>query len=110
MRTTIMLSILIIALFASCTKEEVRQDACLDQVLEVYDMVRYDGRDIECEFFLTEYLLNNQRVFVLGSHCADVIVVPVDCGGQDLCEEWEESVCLEFPLNATRIGFVGISE
>jgi hypothetical protein len=108
-RLTLTIAFLII--FAmSCSKDETLDLDCIERKLEEFNMVKFSGQEIGCEFFLDLYLYENEQYFLLGSHCVDMISYPIDCEGNSLCENGADPECKKFYKNSTRIGIVGIGE
>ncbi|WP_152425077.1 hypothetical protein [Nafulsella turpanensis] len=92
---------------SACTEEDITTN-CVDEVLEAQGMVPYQGQDIGCKFFLSLYEYESQQYFLLGNACADMVVYPTACSGNQLCNSTAE--CTEFYENARYIGIVGIEE
>lgn len=101
-----LISVLLFALSA-CGKEDVKIN-CVEDVLEAQGMVPYQGQDIGCQFFLSLYEYEEEQYFLLGNSCAEIVVYPTDCNGDQLCNSTEE--CTDFYENARYIGIVGIEE
>lgn len=103
--------IIFVFLFSACDKEEVSCiDDCKDDYLSKHGMVSYSGQEIGCKTFVSLYEYKNKQYYVLGNHCADMVVYPTDCTGNKLCESGEDNVCKDFYKNAKYIGVVGIKE
>ena len=81
---------------------------CVDQVLEIKGMVKYDQQELGCSTFLELYKFNGRQYFYLRNHCADMITYPFDCSGNQLCEIGENQNCIDFYETAEYIGIVGI--
>lgn len=94
----------------SCSENETIEFDCIETKLEQLEMVEFSGQDIGCKYFLELYNNNNKQYFLLGNHCADMISYPIDCNGNKLCKNGEDSKCRDFYKNANRIGIVGIEE
>ncbi len=73
-------------------------------------MIAYNGQEIGCKFFLELYHYQDNDFFLLGSHCADMTSYPIDCEGNVLCEDLEDTICMDFYLNSERIGIIGIDK
>jgi hypothetical protein len=70
-------------IFISCHKNKTEeiQNGCIEQVLKDNGMVRYNGEDIGCHFFLVLLKANGNQYFQMDCHCADMRVYPFDCNG-----------------------------
>ena len=95
-------------IFARCKHESVIKVNC-DGILEEYNMVPYHGQEIGCKMTLGLYEFENVSYYVLSSVCIDMILFPVDCDGNKLCETISED-CLNFYDHSVFIGTVGIRE
>ncbi len=73
-------------------------------------MVKWEGQDIGCEFFLVLYEYRNKQYFVLDNHCADLISNPVDCNGNKICNDIQDFDCRNYYKESKRIGIVGIGD
>lgn len=109
--TSILAFVLLLVVSVSCDKEDVSciKD-CLDTTLEQNEMVRYQGEELGCKFFLSLYEYKSKQYYVLGNQCADMVVFPTDCNGNKLCERVGEAACSDFYENARHIGIVGIEK
>ncbi|GHA79527.1 DUF6970 domain-containing protein [Pontibacter akesuensis] len=110
--TTILAFMFFLFLGVSCDKEDdvtCVQD-CLETYLEQNEMVPYQGEDPGCKFYLTLYEYKRKQYYVLGNHCADMVVYPTDCNGNKLCEAAGDATCADFYENAKYIGIVGIQK
>ncbi len=94
-------------LCASCDKETVTTD-CLEQALTDFNMVSYTGQELGCNFFVHQYTFRNRQYYMLGNHCVDMTVSPVDCDGNELCDGNNQQACNRFFRRATNHGIVGI--
>lgn len=104
------LIMLTMILTVSCTKDEEPEAACLNSKLEEFEMVEYTDQEIGDSFFLELFHYKNKAWFLLGSHAADVVMNPVDCDGNTLCEEDRSFKCDRFFDKAENMGIVGIRE
>lgn len=97
----------LVALFclSGCGREDVKIN-CVDEVLESQAMIPYQGQDIECRFFLSLYEYEEEQYFLLGNNCADMVVYPFGCEGNELCSSTDE--CTDFYESARYIGIVGV--
>ena len=102
--------IMITFLLMGCSKDENIKSDCIEQMLSESNMVEYNGQEIGCKLFLELFHYQNKQFFLLGNHCADMISYPIDCEGNSLCEDGEDSECQDFYNNAERIGIIGIDE
>ncbi|MCV9385066.1 hypothetical protein [Reichenbachiella ulvae] len=104
--------IAIIGMLATASCEEENESGeiedCLQSHLEQNDMVAYDDQEISCQFFMVQYLYLNKQYYLLGNHCADMVVYPTDCDGNQLCLNQNETC--DFYEKAELIGIVGIRE
>jgi hypothetical protein len=78
---------------------------CAEKFIENNNLVRYDGRKINCELFYSLYELNGQQYFFPGCHCCDMIPVLLDCDGNKYAE-MGTPVYDEFFKNAVSMGIV----
>ena len=99
---------LILVLIINCSKNDEIEMNCLNDMLSDFDMTKYQGQDIGCNFFLELYHYNQKQYYLLGNHCADMISYPTDCEGNKLCENGDDNKCGRFYENAVRIEIVGI--
>jgi hypothetical protein len=99
-------------LCCSCDKEDEIKciDDCAEEYLVQNGMVRYQGEDVGCKFFLNLYEYQNKQYFLFGNHCADMISYPTDCDRNKLCETGVDTNCKDFYKNAKFIGIVGIKK
>ena len=105
------LMMLTMILTVSCTKDEEPETSCLNSKLEEFEMVEYTNQELECKSFLELFHYKNEEYFLLGNHCLDMISYPVDCDGNRLCEEEDESFkCDRFYDKAESMGIVGIED
>jgi len=110
MKKVIVFSFFFFFLANACKKEDEIKINCIDQFLEQNEMVKFQGQEIGCKFFLALYEFKKKQYFRLGNHCADLISFPTDCDGNKLCENGEEEECRNFNENAKYIGIIGIKE
>jgi len=103
-----LLFIVLTFFIVGCSDDSVEQD-CIDQQLESLGMVPYTGQKISCEFFLRLYVFQNKQYFQLDSYCAGIEAKPVDCEGNEICED-NTRFCRRFNQNAIDMGIVGISQ
>jgi len=105
------ITILILMFFTiSCSSDENTELDCINSKLEEFDMIEYSGQELSCKSFLELYKFKNKQYFLLGNHCADIISNPIDCDGNILCGNEDNSECEEFFINANLIGIVGIEK
>lgn len=69
----------ILVLFATaCGKEE----SCEITLMDLLDLVTYDGQEIGCRTFYDLYLHDGQEYAVINNYCADfVVITATDCLG-----------------------------
>lgn len=99
--------VFLVLLWGCNAKEEVFVN-CIDEYLEQNDMVRYEGREMNCKFFLKLYEYEGKQYFVLGNICYDMAVYPTDCEGNRLCENGEDEECRQFFKTADFIEIIGV--
>lgn len=100
---------MLLAIFSTCCQHDAEtQLTCTDAALAANDMAPYTGQDTGCSLFLMEYVYEEESYYVLGNHCADMLVYPMNCDNQPLCGEDNPALCTHFFTNATYLGIVGI--
>jgi hypothetical protein len=102
--------VIFLASILGCSQDDTIEQDCIGSLLENGDMVAYTGQEIGCNNFLTLYHFENKQYFLLDSYCANIVAYPVDCEGNTLCKNREDSKCKKFYNKAERIRIVGISE
>lgn len=102
-------AIIIATLFSiGCTEDDSICVDCIESILVERNMIEYNGQEIDCKFFLELYHHQNKQFFLLGNHCADLISYPIDCHGNKLCVNGNDSECKDFYDNAESMGIIGI--
>jgi len=96
-----------VVLLLGCSKQ-LKSIDCTDRILKESNMVEYNGQPFECNNFIELFRFRNKQYFVLGNHCADMIVNPIDCNGNTICNKGERMKCNKFFENAVNIGVIGI--
>lgn len=91
----------------SCKKQKIVDD-CVADFLEQNEMIPYNDQEIGCQFFVTLHEYKNKQYFVLGNHCADMMLTVVDCEGNDLCASTRK--CNRFFEKNESLGIIGIRE
>ena len=102
-----LLLILTGVLLFSCKKETSLDEGCISQFLESHNAKRANDV-VGCEFFYALYEFEGKQYFVLGSHCADMITIPLDCSDNNYCKNKTEEMCSNFFNKALYKGVVGI--
>lgn len=82
---------------------------CTENMLDKFDMVKYQGEDPECRNFLELYTLFDKQFFALGNHCADMIFDPIDCDGKSLFRDGNIAEQNLFRNFSKSKGIIGIS-
>ncbi len=103
----VIFSILAIGLL-SCKKEDGLID-CTDKKMKEYNLLPYNGEEIDCDHILELYVLNNQQYFHFYNPCLFVGTYPVDCDGDVACGEGKIS-CGTFYERAEYQGIIGYRE
>ena len=92
----------IILFIVSCTKTNHLEDNCINQQLDEYNMIAFEGQDIGCKLHLMLYTYQEAQYFALGSHCVDMVLVLKDCAGNDVPESHYD--------NAEYVEIIGFEE
>lgn len=89
----------------SCNKEDRLID-CTDKKMKEYNLLPYNGEELDCDYILELYVFNNQQYFHLYNPCLFVGTYPVDCSGEVACGEGQIS-CSNFYERAEYQGIIG---
>ena len=100
-----------IALFflSACTKIDNHED-CRNNILRVLDMeTSQDSCYMDNKDYLFEYTLNGHNFYYIQNvmDCEVVYYSPIDCHGNNLCSEGDESCYNPYWQNGSEIGIVG---
>ncbi len=94
----------------SACKEHEGFNSCTQSKMEEYDLLPYDGQEIDCDHILDLYVLNNQQYFHLYNPCLYVLTYPVDCEGNLACGKEGQVSCDTFYELAEYQGTIGYRE
>jgi len=108
MKTFYLITAFAFILLSGCSKNE--KSDCIESVLNENNMIAYDDQEIGCKSFFELYEFQNKQFFLLNNYCADIISYPIDCDGNTLCENWEDTNCNNFYANAVKMEIIGIDE
>lgn len=97
-----------VLVLVGCSKSDSNKSDCTASMLIENDMVEYTGQEIGCKFFLELYTHKKKQFFLLGNYCADMISYPIDCEGNQLCENGQDLECKDFYTHSKRVGIIGI--
>jgi len=108
MKNALVLLLFVLFFAAACKdKKEAAPLNCVEQYLATNQLVKYTGQYLGCSFYMMRYELGGKDYFVPGSHCADMIAIPVDCEGDPYCADVECPALLYFYKNAVYEEIVG---
>lgn len=102
------LFLFVLSISFGCSKDEELLTDCVESMIENNAMEAYSEQEIGCRFFLELYHYQNQEYFLLGSHCADIESLPIDCGTDILCDSLDDAICIDFFEKAIYKGIVGV--
>ncbi|WP_296622957.1 hypothetical protein [Marivirga sp.] len=93
----------------SCNNDEVLK-SCTDNKLEEYNLVPYNGQELDCNVILELYLYKNQQYFQLYNPCEYILTYPFDCENNVVCGKENQMSCNTFFDQAEYIGVIGYRE
>lgn len=103
---------LMLMIFGSCISDDDggRIPSCTDEIIHQFEMVPFNGQDMECKFVLNAYEFRGEKYFVPTNNCIDLILVVYNCKGDQVCMLETNEFCTNFWLESESLGIVGIQE
>ncbi|GAB5555214.1 MAG: hypothetical protein Sapg2KO_48050 [Saprospiraceae bacterium] len=101
--------LILLSLCWSCTKEELNPPCTLHEYnFEANGWTPIDAStDIGCAFYLEAFSWNNDIYYAVGSHCADMALIPfLGCTGERICELPQSKTCTRFFNKKVNLGIV----
>ena len=83
---------------------------CVEQFIADHQLVPYTGQDLGCKLYTRLFELDGQQYFQLGSACADMFAMPVDCAGNPYCSSIDSPELIYFSQHAVVLNIIGFQE
>ena len=111
MKNIYSLLFLALPLIFACKKTTIElRSVCVDQYLETQQLIKYDGQDIGCKFYVTLFELDGKQYFYSDNACADLLSIPEDCDRNPYCASIHAPELTFFFQNAVNKGIVGFKD
>lgn len=95
----------------SCNNSDDIFDDCVDDFRTVRNINSNEDYPTDCVMYFELYESGDGQFFFLaGNHCIDMVAIPQDCNGEEICPDFMSKDCSTLLMNATLLKVVGFEE